>query len=868
MEPSLDQTPWPHQPKDYEWKGTIRESQLTTKILAHCRPKHQDVIVEIKNMEMMWDMNEMDKYFSKIHEIMNIRHQNVLSPYHTFQHKSEIWIIYPLLSGGSLHELFTTQYVDGIPDENAVATILYDVACGLYAIHKNNLYHRNIRSSSLHMSKSTGRTLLKNFLSLSTFKWNRHNRQLQSNPDKTWITEEQMPFTDPLLLSSPMSPNPCDNASFFAADIYSFGVLAMELCFGYPPPSKTQQTVSASDTFSILSASSFDDYQRECPFSEAFQNLINECLSTTNRITVKHLLQHDYFTTRTRTYEHVMEYIQGIRSTEAKILPELNFRTTSIYQPPVKADNGFNTKDIPDVKPQLQAKESIELKVPFIPTNVHTKVTKRVVIQDDSWDFDSMVDELQSASPRNAPLVLDEVQYGDEEDQRNHVAFTALEHGMSGIKFIGSDDGGTNTVNTLKSPTFKPSLMANHTYSNTMQSTISRLSPLATTQISQLKFSKFVHQPQHSFKLPNIIRLNIGGEMFCTTLNTLRKYDTMLSKKFSGDYDAEYDETTDSYFIDRDGAHFKHILNYLRTGKLIIPRPFHMDNGGKYDALFYEELYEEACYYQVSDLISILNKDNIYFYSKILPDEYYVMILKKWISNPTGNSGINIEQSLTENNEVEEKNEADQLELQRRAIKNQKWRLIYRASDDGYAASDFHRLCDLQGPTVTLIHANKSIFGGYTDISWKSDGKDKYAASKQECINTFIFVMNITNKMNNLKAFKWNFIEKYYSSYGSNLPVAHERNIGPCFGWYHVLKKRGNERSNDMNININMNDNASQPTISQDGIIIGDKCNVQNNSCWTYCAYFNTPKGSADLAGSKYFFVKDIEVYQISFDGQ
>eukprot|EP01083_Nonionella_stella_P305664 1067209_1 len=611
MEPSLDQTPWPHQPKDYEWKGTIRESQLTTKILAHCRPKHQDVIVEIKNMEMMWDMNEMDKYFSKIHEIMNIRHQNVLSPYHTFQHKSEIWIIYPLLSGGSLHELFTTQYVDGIPDENAVATILYDVACGLYAIHKNNLYHtfqhkseiwiiypllsggslhelfttqyvdgipdenavatilydvacglyaihknnlyhRNIRSSSLHMSKSTGRTLLKNFLSLSTFKWNRHNRQLQSNSDKTWITEEQMPFTDPLLLSSPMSPNPCDNASFFAADIYSFGVLAMELCFGYPPPSKTQQTVSESDTFSILSASSFDDYQRECPFSEAFQNLINECLSTTNRITVKHLLQHDYFTTRTRTYEHVMEYIQGIRSTEAKILPELNFRTTSIYQPPVKADNGFNTKDIPDVKPQLQAKESIELKVPFIPTNVHTKVTKRVVIQDDSWDFDSMVDELQSASPRNAPLVLDEVQYGDEEDQRNHVAFTALEHGMSGIKFIGSDDGGTNTVNTLKSPTFKPSLMANHTYSNTMQSTISRLSPLATTQISQLKFSKFVHQPQHSFKLPNIIRLNIGGEMFCTTLNTLRKYDTMLSKKFSGDYDAEYDETTDSYFIDRD----------------------------------------------------------------------------------------------------------------------------------------------------------------------------------------------------------------------------------------------------------------------------------------------------------------------------
>ena len=59
-----------------------------------------------------------------------------------------------------------------------------------------------------------------------------------------------------------------------------------------------------------------------------------------------------------------------------------------------------------------------------------------------------------------------------------------------------------------------------------------------------------------------------------------------------------------------------------------------------------------------------------------------------------------------------------------------------------------------------------------------------------------------------------------------------------------------------------------QDTISQDGIIIGDKCDTQNNSCWTFCAYFNTPKSSADLAGSKYFFVQDIEVYQIAFDDQ
>ena len=37
---------WPHKPKDYEWKGTIKETKLTRKILAHCNIKHEDVIIE------------------------------------------------------------------------------------------------------------------------------------------------------------------------------------------------------------------------------------------------------------------------------------------------------------------------------------------------------------------------------------------------------------------------------------------------------------------------------------------------------------------------------------------------------------------------------------------------------------------------------------------------------------------------------------------------------------------------------------------------------------------------------------------------------------------------------------------------------
>ncbi|KAK8813360.1 hypothetical protein WA158_002952 [Blastocystis sp. Blastoise] len=55
--------------------------------------------------------------------------------------------------------------------------------------------------------------------------------------------------------------------------------------------------------------------------------------------------------------------------------------------------------------------------------------------------------------------------------------------------------------------------------------------------------------------------------------------------------------------------------------------------------------------------------------------------------------------------------------------KEKKWKLLFRASEHDYKASEFHRFCDDQGETVTIIkhkgndnHIN--IFGGYTNQNW------------------------------------------------------------------------------------------------------------------------------------------------------
>jgi len=45
---------------------------------------------------------------------------------------------------------------------------------------------------------------------------------------------------------------------------------------------------------------------------------------------------------------------------------------------------------------------------------------------------------------------------------------------------------------------------------------------------------------------------------------------------------------------------------------------------------------------------------------------------------------------------------------------NDEWNLLYKGNRDGFNAKDFHRLCDNQGPTITIIRTRQGkIFGFY-----------------------------------------------------------------------------------------------------------------------------------------------------------
>lgn len=92
-----------------------------------------------------------------------------------------------------------------------------------------------------------------------------------------------------------------------------------------------------------------------------------------------------------------------------------------------------------------------------------------------------------------------------------------------------------------------------------------------------------------------VIDLNVGGHRFTTTITTLTMCpDTMLGAMFSGRH-ALVKDGNGAYFIDRDGTHFREILNFLRA-----PDAYRSDN---MSARVKTEVETEADFYGLKDLM-------------------------------------------------------------------------------------------------------------------------------------------------------------------------------------------------------------------------------------------------------------------------
>ncbi len=50
------------------------------------------------------------------------------------------------------------------------------------------------------------------------------------------------------------------------------------------------------------------------------------------------------------------------------------------------------------------------------------------------------------------------------------------------------------------------------------------------------------------------------------------------------------------------------------------------------------------------------------------------------------------------------------------------FKLLYKATRDGFNSFSFHMKADQRGPTITIVRSanNDKVFGGYTSVPWTS----------------------------------------------------------------------------------------------------------------------------------------------------
>ena len=141
-----------------------------------------------------------------------------------------------------------------------------------------------------------------------------------------------------------------------------------------------------------------------------------------------------------------------------------------------------------------------------------------------------------------------------------------------------------------------------------------------------------------------------------------------------------------------------------------------------------------------------------------------------------------------------------------------KYTLLFRASKDGYRASNFHSKCDGKSNTVTLVETTTGRrFGGFTDAQWDQSSSYKTGS------NGFIFSLD-----NN---------EIYYNK-DNQYNIYCNSSYGPTFGG-------GND------------------------FYICDSCNSSNSSYDNSGNSYETNGKQYALASSYNFLVRDYEVFQL-----
>ncbi|XP_023644117.1 serine/threonine-protein kinase BLUS1 [Capsella rubella] len=264
--------------KDYELFEEVGEGVSATVYRARCIALNEIVAVKILDLEKC--RNDLETIRKEVHIMNLIDHPNLLRAHCSFIDSSSLWIVMPYMSGGSCFHLMKSVFPDGL-EQPIIATLLREVLKALVYLHRQGHIHRDVKAGNI-LIHSRGVVKLGDF-GVSACMFESGERMRPRNTfvgTPCWMAPEVMQQVD---------------GYDFKADIWSFGITALELAHGHAPFSKYPPMKVLLMT--LQNAPPRLDYERDKKFSKSFRELIAACLvkDPKKRPTSAKLLKHPFF---------------------------------------------------------------------------------------------------------------------------------------------------------------------------------------------------------------------------------------------------------------------------------------------------------------------------------------------------------------------------------------------------------------------------------------------------------------------------------------------------------------------------------------------------------------------------------------------
>ncbi|KAH0785947.1 STE family protein kinase [Histomonas meleagridis] len=272
-----NKTNFPLNADDYELLCLIGKGATSEVYSARC--KSNGKILAIKLIDLEGYPLELDYLRQEVAFWSSSQHPNIVEYYGSFITGPTLYILMEFMPGGSVSDIIRFGFPHGFTDERIIATILKANLLALQHIHSNHELHRDVKPGNTLIS-STGSVKIGDFGVAATLLENGQRRRAR--------------FT---IIGTPcyMAPEVLQEDIGYTekADIWSFGIEAIELAVGTAPYSNLKPLAIVQK---ILNAPP-PQIPNDGRFSPEFRAVVRKCLNhdAAKRPTAEELLNEPFF---------------------------------------------------------------------------------------------------------------------------------------------------------------------------------------------------------------------------------------------------------------------------------------------------------------------------------------------------------------------------------------------------------------------------------------------------------------------------------------------------------------------------------------------------------------------------------------------